>query len=192
MYELISSQIHELRKIENQILVLFNSITSKKINDDELSRGTIELHKSFAFGPLCAQLSFENNETFLCSPRSSKISILVEHVDGIGSRGPANIFGSEWSDDDIAIPCDDPILSEPYFASFLGTKVVAVETIHVRETGRRGMRANERGLQFTNEAGRQFIIGYGIGKPGTRGGMNILKPDELDPGLRPRMTITKI
>jgi len=118
--------------------------------------------------------------------------VIVEHVADIDTRGPFDVSGFEWSDDYITIRCDDVISSEPYFASFLGTTIVEVEIIRVSETGRRGMRANERGIRFTNEGGRQFTIGYHIGTPDTRGGMDILKPDEIDPDLLPRMTFMKL
>jgi len=171
---------------------LFNSIYNIDGQNLELKETLYRLNKIFSFGALYVQISTDRDETYLFTSKSSQLSILFEYNIGAGKLGPTNILGSAWENRYAATTCDDPIASEPYFASFLGTKITAVEIIHVREIGRRGMRANERGIRFTNDAGRQFTIGYDIGTPDTRGGMNILKPDEINPALVPRMTFTKL
>ncbi|MDQ0395406.1 hypothetical protein [Labrys monachus] len=85
----------------------------------------------------------------------------------------------------MPIEASDPDYGSPYMAAFLGTHVQKIETIQAHETGRAGMRRNERGLRITNDRNMEMSIGWNIHRPNLEHGIVMAAPDQMDdkPGL---------
>jgi hypothetical protein len=78
----------------------------------------------------------------------------------------------------MRIEADDPVYSRPYFASFIGHRIMKIEAIHGLKDGRPTSRRNERGFRITDDRGIQFLVGWGILSNDPAVGMCVIKPEE--------------
>ncbi|MEW9309892.1 hypothetical protein [Labrys neptuniae] len=168
------------KRIDEILAVEHNFILERHSSENKL-----ENHYRFSFDSSRIYIYLEDFGTLaFASQGSDHRSLVVAHL--LESPSMETIAQDLRIDEPFTITrADDTIYSEAYFASFLGTNVIKIETIQAHEAGRRGARRNERGLRITNDKGHSLIIGWKVQRAPLPPGMCIIKPDQMNttPGL---------
>lgn len=185
IYKFISESTTKLKRIADKKIEEILSVHRNSSQREYSTEIKSEEECQFSFCPSRIYVLFEDFGTLAFANRGrDHRSLAVAHLPEAPS---VEIISRDLYTDRpfTVIKADDPVYSEAYFADFLGTHVVKLETIQAHETGRRGARRNERGLRITNEKGRSLIIGWKIQCPIFSPGMCIIKPEQLNstPGL---------